>query len=108
MLRYITNKPKLDVTEGNADAGYAVTSHGDPSSNVTGVINLPLVPDTLAVRAVIYSDTRGGYINNVPGTFVRSSTDRAFIMPPIQQHSELHIQAEQRQQRLSRPMRSIS
>ena len=75
VLRYITNKPKLDVTEGNVDAGYAVTSHGDPSSNATGVINLPLVPDTLAVRAVIYSDTRGGYINNVPGTFVRSSTD---------------------------------
>ena len=75
VLRYITNKPKLDVTEGNVDAGYAVTSHGDPSSNATGVINIPLIPDTLAVRAVIYSDTRGGYINNVPGTFVRSSTD---------------------------------
>jgi iron complex outermembrane receptor protein len=75
VLRYITNKPKLDVTEGSVDAGYAYTSHGDPSSNVTGVINLPLIPDTLAVRAVIYDDTRGGYINNVPGTFVRSSTD---------------------------------
>jgi outer membrane receptor protein involved in Fe transport len=75
VLRYITNKPKLDVTEGSADAGYAYTSHGDPSSNVTGVINLPLIPDTLAVRALIYNDARGGYINNVPGTFVRSSTD---------------------------------
>jgi len=75
VLRYITNKPKLDVTEGSVDAGYAYTSHGDPSSNVTGVINLPLIPDTLAVRAVIYNDTRGGYINNVPGNFVRSSTD---------------------------------
>ena len=75
VLRYITNKPKLDVTEGNIDAGYAYTSHGDPSSNVTGVINVPLIPGTLAVRGVIYSDTRGGYINNVPGTLVRSSTD---------------------------------
>jgi iron complex outermembrane recepter protein len=75
VLRYITNKPKLDVTEGALDAGYAYTSHGDPSSNATGVINLPLIPDTLAVRAVVYSDTRGGYINNVPGTFTRSSTD---------------------------------
>jgi iron complex outermembrane recepter protein len=76
VLRYITNKPKLDVTEGNVDAGYAYTSHGDPSSNVTGVINVPLIQDTLAVRGVVYSDTRGGYIDNVPGTFVRSSTDR--------------------------------
>jgi iron complex outermembrane recepter protein len=75
VLRYITNKPKLDVTEGSADVGYAYTSHGDPSSNGTGVINVPLIPGTWAVRAVIYSDTRGGYINNVPGTFARSSTD---------------------------------
>jgi iron complex outermembrane recepter protein len=75
VLRYITNKPKLDVTEGSVNAGYAYTSGGDPSSNVEAVINLPLIADTLAVRGVIYSDTRGGYINNVPGTFSRLPTD---------------------------------
>ena len=75
VLRYITNKPKLDVTEANFDAGYGTTAHGDPNSNVTGVINLPLIPDTLAVRAVVYNDREGGYINNVASTFTRSSTD---------------------------------
>ena len=75
VLRYITNKPKLDVTEGVMNAGYATTAHGDPSSNADGTINIPLIPDTLAVRAVIYSDSRGGYINNVPGTFQRLNTD---------------------------------
>ena len=75
VLRYITNKPKLDVTEGNVNAGYAYTSGGDPSSDVDAMINLPLIPDTLAVRGVIYSDRRGGYINNVPGTFSRSASD---------------------------------
>jgi iron complex outermembrane receptor protein len=75
VLRYITNKPKLDVTEGIVNAGYAYTSGGDPSSNVDATINLPLIPDTLAIRAVIYSDTRGGYINNVPGIFARQNTD---------------------------------
>ena len=34
VIRYITNKPKLNVTEGNVDAGYGVTAHGDPSTNV--------------------------------------------------------------------------
>src|SRR5271166_4669355 len=29
VLRYITNKPKLDVTEGSVDAGYGTTAHGD-------------------------------------------------------------------------------
>ena len=75
VVRYITNKPKLNVTEGNVNAGYAYTSHGDHSANADAMINLPLISDTLAVRAVIYNDSRGGYINNVPGTFVRQSTD---------------------------------
>jgi iron complex outermembrane receptor protein len=75
VVRYITNKPKINVTEGNVDAGYATTAHGDPSSNADATINLPLIADTLAVRAVIYSDSRGGYINNVPGTFARENSD---------------------------------
>ena len=75
VLRYITNKPKLDVTEGVVNAGYAYTSGGNPSSNVDATLNVPLIPDTLAVRAVIYSDTRGGYINNVPGIFARQASD---------------------------------
>jgi iron complex outermembrane recepter protein len=74
-IRYITNKPKIDATEGAVTASYSTTAHGDPSSSVEAHINIPLIPDTLAVRAVIYDDTRGGYIHNVPGTFARSGTD---------------------------------
>jgi iron complex outermembrane receptor protein len=75
VVRYITNKPKLDVTEGTANAGYGVTAHGDPSTNVDATLNLPLIADTLALRMVIYDDRRGGYINNLPGTFSRAPTD---------------------------------
>jgi outer membrane receptor protein involved in Fe transport len=75
VVRYITNKPKLNVTEGNFEAGYGVTAGGDPNSDLSAVINLPLIADTLAVRAVIYNDRRGGYIDNVPGTFTRKDTD---------------------------------
>ena len=75
VIRYITNEPKLDVTEGNVKAGYGVTTHGDPNTDVTAVLNLPLISDTMAVRAVIYDDRRGGYINNVPATFTRKDTD---------------------------------
>ena len=39
------------------------------------MLNLPLIADTLAVRAVIYNDQRGGYIDNVPATFTRKNTD---------------------------------
>jgi len=78
VLRYITNKPKLDVTEGAVNGGYSYTAHGDPNSNVDAMINIPIIPDTLAVRAVIYDDSRGGYINNLASTFTRSATDEGF------------------------------
>src|ERR1017187_5170730 len=67
-IRYITNKPQLDVTSGNVNAGYGYTSGGNPNSNANATLNLPLIPDTLAIRAVIFNDRRGGYISNVPGT----------------------------------------
>src|ERR1022692_3716700 len=79
VLRYITNKPKLDVTEGNVNAGYETTSHGSPSAYLDATLNIPLIADMLAVRAVIYSDSRGGYINNIPATFTRSDSDRGII-----------------------------
>jgi iron complex outermembrane receptor protein len=75
VIRYITNKPKLDKTEGIVNAGYGYTSHGDNSSALDATLNLPLIENTLAVRAVIYSERRGGYIDNVPGTFTRKPTD---------------------------------
>ncbi len=75
VIRYITNKPKLDVTEGNVTAGYGVTAGGDPNTDVTAVLNVPLIDHTLAIRGVIYDDTRGGYINNVAGTFTRNNND---------------------------------
>ena len=75
VIRYITNEPKLDVTEGNVKAGYSVTAHGDPNTDVTAVLNVPLIEGTLAVRGVIYDDHRGGYIDNVPATFTRKNTD---------------------------------
>jgi iron complex outermembrane recepter protein len=75
VIRYITNSPKLNKFEGNVKAGYGVTAHGDPNSNLTAVLNVPLIDDTLAVRGVIYNDKRGGYIDNVPATFTRKNTD---------------------------------
>jgi outer membrane receptor protein involved in Fe transport len=67
-LRYITNKPKINVTEGNVEASYGTTAGGADNSSANATINLPLIADTLAVRAVIFNDHRGGYIANVPST----------------------------------------
>src|SRR6202051_2902033 len=79
VIRYITNKPKVDKVEAAFNAGYGYTSHGDPSSNLDAMINLPLIDNKLALRAVIYSESRGGYIDNVPGTFTRQASDAGIV-----------------------------
>ena len=66
-VRYITNKPKLNVTAGNVNAGYGTTAGGEPNSNLNVTVNLPIT-DKLALRGSIFSDRRGGYIDNVAGT----------------------------------------
>jgi len=67
-VRLITNKPSTDGFEGSVKAGYGVTSGGDPSTNIEAAINVPL-SDTVAVRGVVYSDTQGGWIDNVLTSF---------------------------------------
>ena len=79
VLRYITNKPKIDVTEGSVSASYGTTAHGDPNTAVTAVLNVPLIDEHLAIRGVIYSDRQGGYINNLPSTFTRLPTDEGAV-----------------------------
>jgi iron complex outermembrane receptor protein len=74
-VRYITNKPKLNVTEGNAEASYGTTAGGDPNNSVNATLNLPLIQDTLAIRGVIYNDRRGGYIDNIGSEFTRKNSD---------------------------------
>jgi iron complex outermembrane recepter protein len=76
VVRYITNKPKLGVEEGRAEGGYGVTAHGDPNTSANIMLNLPL-GDKVAIRGVLYSEKRGGYIDNVPSTFTRNpNTDK--------------------------------
>jgi len=76
VVRYITNKPKLNVEEGRAEGGYGVTAHGDPNTSANIMLNLPL-GDKVAIRGVLYSEKRGGYIDNVPSTFQRNpNTDK--------------------------------
>jgi outer membrane receptor protein involved in Fe transport len=78
VLRYITNKPRLNEFASNVKAGVATTAHGDESYNAEGMLNIPLVADKLALRVVAYHDKRGGYIDNVPSTFTRRGTDLGF------------------------------
>lgn len=68
-VRYITNKPDVSEFHAGFNASYAFTKSGDESVAGDAFINVPIVKDKLALRAVFYTDRQGGYIDNVPGTF---------------------------------------
>src|SRR6201996_7540317 len=74
-VRYITNKPKLDTFQGKAEATYGFTSGGADNTAANLMLNIPVITGKLAIRAVIYDEKQGGYIDNVPSTFTRSNED---------------------------------
>lgn len=67
-VRLITNKPELGEWKASVTGGVEFTKSGDMSNSVEGFVNIP-VTDNLALRAVFYNASRGGYIDNVAGTF---------------------------------------
>ena len=69
-IRIITNKPVLDEFAIGLDASTSVTSGGEPSTSVEAVLNLPLVEQRLAMRAAVFTDRQGGFIDNVESAFV--------------------------------------
>ncbi|HEV2269283.1 MAG TPA: TonB-dependent receptor [Steroidobacteraceae bacterium] len=75
VVRFITNKPKLDTFAVDVHGGYGITAGGDPNTNVDATFNFPLLEDKMAARVVVFNDRRGGYINNLPAYFARGSED---------------------------------
>ena len=70
-LRLITNKPRQGVFETGFNAKYSSTAGGADSGAVDAYLNLPL-GDRSAVRVAVYSDTQGGWIDNVANVFTPS------------------------------------
>jgi outer membrane receptor protein involved in Fe transport len=64
IVRIVTARPDVTGYSGEVSADGMLTQHGSPSSGFDGMVNLPLADGRAAVRAVAYSDERGGYIDN--------------------------------------------
>ena len=75
VVRYITNKPKLNKFEGAVEGSFGGTSGGAANGSFNAMVNLPIIEGKLAIRAVVYADHRGGYIDNKYSTFTREPTD---------------------------------
>ena len=65
VLRIVPNAPNLHSASGAVTASLAATAHGDLSTELAGVANLPLLPDRAAIRLVGYRVSEGGYIDDI-------------------------------------------
>ncbi len=62
-IRFVTKNPELDRFTSRMDFSTSYTEDGSPSASVQGVVNLPLIQDTLAVRIAATYDNDGGWID---------------------------------------------
>ena len=62
----IQPKPvRLDAIEGMAIAGLGATAHGENSTDIAAMLNLPLIADRVGVRMLGYRKIDGGYIDDL-------------------------------------------
>jgi outer membrane receptor protein involved in Fe transport len=66
-LRIITNKPVLNEFQASYDVGADTVEEGDLGYTLEGMVNVPIT-DNAAIRLVGWHQSRGGYIDNVPGS----------------------------------------
>lgn len=62
-IRFITNRPDLTQISGSIEGELSFIEQGSSNEKLTGIINLPLVADTLALRVAAAFETGGGWID---------------------------------------------
>jgi iron complex outermembrane receptor protein len=65
-VRYITNQPNLTEEHVTAKVTASDTDGGGPNEEVDALINQPLIPGYLAVRAMVFDRNNSGYIDRYP------------------------------------------
>lgn len=64
-IRIITNKPELDSLNGKIDLTASQVEGGELSTAYNGMVNIPIVENKLAIRAVGYYRDTGGWVDNI-------------------------------------------
>lgn len=65
-VRYITNQPNLTETHVSAKLTASGTEHGGFNEEVDGLINQPIIPGYVALRAMVFDRNNSGYLYRYP------------------------------------------
>jgi iron complex outermembrane receptor protein len=64
ILRLVPNPPDFREASASLSAGLLDTRHGNGGGDLSGIVNLPILPGRLAFRAVGYGSIDGGYVDD--------------------------------------------
>lgn len=62
-IRILSKRPDLSELSAAAESYGAATQDGNPSWGVSGMLNVPVIEDRLAVRATFYDRRNGGWLD---------------------------------------------
>jgi len=65
VMRVVPREPRIDEFSGTVWAGAEAVAHGQPGFDGGAVLNVPLVQDRLALRAVAFGSSENGYIDDI-------------------------------------------
>ena len=83
-LRFITNSPDLNKTNGTLSMGMSTTDGGSNGNEFNGVLNLPIIEGKLAMRIAMSSEDIGGWIDNTAtGESDHNEAERDFVRAKI-------------------------
>lgn len=79
-IRYITNKPETAAFSAQLASELSQTKGGEGNYSLNGWVNIPIIEDRFAIRAVGYVSHDGGWVDNVLGTTLEGSEDNAAVV----------------------------
>ncbi len=65
-VKYVSFQPNLTKTEFKFGGEASGTDGGGPNATLNATANIPLIQDKLALRATVYDQYEGGWINRYP------------------------------------------
>jgi iron complex outermembrane recepter protein len=65
LIKYVTRRPDVASLGGDAQAGVSSTERGGINYNIAAAVNLPIMPNKIALRATGFESRDGGYTHNV-------------------------------------------
>ncbi|MFO1377864.1 MAG: TonB-dependent receptor [Steroidobacteraceae bacterium] len=66
-VRIITKKPDATAFDAGVSLGGSMVEHGDAGYELSGMVNIPVARDVLAMRAVGWREVKGGFIDHFAG-----------------------------------------